>query len=104
MHFRHIVCAAQASSDPCKLDSHAYTCVAETNTLLVAHDDCTISAHAYSGKYEPINDVQIGTVATLWIDPDSGCSYISVIHEVLYFGDRLAETLINPNQLHANGL
>ena len=109
MNLRRIVSCAnkratQESSDCYELDSHTDTCVAGANTLLVAHDDCTVSVHAYSGEYEPINDVKIGTVATLWIDPETGRSYILIIHEALYFGERLPETLINPNQLRANGL
>jgi hypothetical protein len=108
VNLRRFVCAnkrtTQVSSNRCELDSHADTCVAGSNTLLVAHDDCTVSVHPYSGEYAPINDVKIGTVATLWIDPQTGRSYILIIHEALYFGDRLPETLINPNQLRAHGL
>jgi hypothetical protein len=49
-------------------------------------------------------DVQIGTVATLWEDPQSGKSYILIIHEALYLGKVLPDTLLTPNQLRANGL
>ena len=101
MNLRRIVCASkratEASSDRCELDSHADTCVAGSNTLLVSHDDRTVSVHPYSGEYAPIDDVKIGTVATLWVDPKSGRSFILIINEALYFGNRLPETLINPN-------
>jgi hypothetical protein len=92
------------SSNRCELDSHADTCVAGADTLLVAHDDRIVSVHAFSGEHAPINDVQIGTVATLWIHPVTGRSHILVTHEALYLGDRLPETLLNPNQIRANGL
>jgi hypothetical protein len=66
-----IVCATKKritpamSSNCCELDSHAAdTCVAGANTLLVAHDDRTVAVHAFSGEHAPMNDVQIGTVAT----------------------------------------
>ena len=53
-----------------ELDSHADTCVAGRNTLLVSDDGRQVTVHPYSGEYKPIQDVSIATVATLWIHPD----------------------------------
>jgi hypothetical protein len=58
----------------------------------------------YSSEYKPIRDVSIVTVTTMWCNPVSGDCYILVIHEALYFGDRLKTTLLYPNQLRARGL
>jgi hypothetical protein len=88
----------------CELDSHADTCVAGANTLLIAHDDRQVSVHPFSADYTPMSDVQIGTVATLWVHPESGNTYILIIHEALYVGEVLPDTLLTPNQLRANGL
>jgi hypothetical protein len=88
----------------CELDSHADTCVAGAACLLVAHNGQKVSVQPYSSEYKPIRDVPIATVATMWCDPASGECYILVIHEALYFGDRLKTTLLNPNQLRARGL
>ena len=88
----------------CELDSHADTCVAGANTLLIAHDDRQVSVHPFSADYTPMSDVQIGTVATLWVHPESGNTYILIIHEALYLGEDLPDTLLTPNQLRANGL
>ena len=87
-----------------ELDSHADTCVAGRNTLLISDDGRQVTVHPYSGEYKPIQDVSIATVATMWIHPDDGQPYILVIHEALYFGDRVDVTLLNPNQLRANGV
>ena len=87
-----------------ELDSDADTCVAGCNTLLISDDGRQVTVHPYSGEYKPIQDVSIATVATLWIHPDDGQPYILVIHEALYFGDRVDVTLLNPNQLRANGV
>lgn len=88
----------------CELDSHADTCCAGANTLKIHDEGRTVNVHAYAGDYEPISDISVATVATLWTDPKDGSPYILIIHEALYFGDRLAESLLNPNQLRANGL
>ena len=87
----------------CELDSHADTCVAGANTLLIAHDDRKVSVHPFSNDYTPMPDVQIGTVATLWVDPKTNKSYNLIIHEALYLGKVLPDTLLTPNQLRANG-
>jgi hypothetical protein len=87
-----------------ELDSHADTCVAGRNTLLVSDDGRRVTVHPNSGEYKPIQDVSIATVATLWIHPDDGQPYILIIHEALYFGNRVDVTLLNPNQLRANGV
>jgi hypothetical protein len=50
-----------------ELDSHADSCVACRNTLLVYDDGRRVIVHPYSGEYKPIQDVSIATVANLWI-------------------------------------
>jgi len=87
----------------CDLDSHADTCCAGMNCLLIEYDGRVVTVSPYHDEYEPMR-VKIATVATLWEDPRDGQSYILVIHEALYFGDRLKQTLLNPNQMRANGL
>jgi hypothetical protein len=47
-----------------ELDSHANTCVAGRNTLLVSDDGRRVTVLPYSGKYKPIQDVSIATVTT----------------------------------------
>ena len=50
-----------------------------------------------------MKNIPVATVATLWINPSDGQSYILIIHQALYFGDRLNSTLLNPNQMRAYG-
>jgi len=87
-----------------ELDSHADTCVAGCNTLLVSDEGRQVTVHPYSGEYKPIQGVPIATVATMWVHPQNGQPYILIINEALYFGDRVDVTLLNPNQLRANGI
>jgi hypothetical protein len=84
------------------LDSHADTCVAGPNTILIAEDGRVVNVFSYSR--DKTSNVPIATVATLWESPE-GEKLILIIHEALYFGERLkTSTLLTPNQLRANGL
>jgi hypothetical protein len=96
--------AATSSSIRCELDSHADTCVAGNNTLLISHDDQRVSVNAYSDELKPLKGILIATVTTLYEDEKSGDMYILVIHQALYFGDRLQSSLLNPNQMRHAGL
>ena len=87
----------------CELDSHANTCCAGSNMLLITQDEQKVSVHAYSDSIQPITDVPIMMVATLWEDLMSGHSLVLVTREVLFLGEKLRGSLLNPNQLHANG-
>jgi len=99
------VAKASSTDNPtdstCELDSHADTCCAGAgaNTLKIHDEGQTINVHAYTGNYELIPNISVATVATLWRDLKDGSPHILIIHEALYFGDRLAESLLNPNQL-----
>ena len=88
----------------CELDSHADTCVAGANTLYVSDDNRTVTVHPFSDEYKPVQNIPVATVATLWVHTETGQPYILIVHEALYFGDRLqGRTLLCPNQLRLNG-
>jgi hypothetical protein len=48
--------------------------------------------------------VPIATVATAWSDPNTGEGYILIYNEVLFFGNDLDHTLVNPTQLWHNNI
>ena len=89
---------------PCELDSHADTCVAGANTLMIGDDGRKVNVTGFLDELNAGKDIPIATVATMWTDPKDGQQYILIIHEALYFGNRLPNTLLNPNQMRANGL
>ena len=88
------------------MDSHADTSCAGANCLKVAdvHPPRNVDVYGFKDDYAPAWNVPVATVAILWHDPKNGQPYILIIHEALYFGDRMSHTLLMPNQLHANGL
>mmetsp|Transcript_5420 Transcript_5420/g.7995 ORF Transcript_5420/g.7995 Transcript_5420/m.7995 type:complete len:667 (+) Transcript_5420:1119-3119(+) len=53
---------------------------------------------------EPIRNVPIASCATAYDHPALQETLILVFHESLYFGDAMEHSLLNPNQIRANGL
>ena len=82
----------------CNLDSHADTCCSGANCLLIEYEGHVVMVAPYHNEYKPMR-VKITMVTTLWEEPKDRQLYILLIHEALYFGDCLKQTLLNPNQL-----
>ena len=99
-----------SSTDPsgtiayCELDSHVNTCCAGSNTLLIVQSECRVSVCPYTDTYMPIKDVPITTVVTLWEDQMSGHALVLITHKMLFLGEKLQGSLLNPNQLQAHGV
>ncbi len=95
----------QASFARCELDSHADTCALGSNfvPLFFTGRACDVSPYN-ADSYEPERDVPIICGATAWTCQESGQTYILVVNEGLWFGDKLQHTLLNPNQLQYSGV
>eukprot|EP00536_Pseudo-nitzschia_multiseries_P018880 jgi/Psemu1/57794/gm1.57794_g len=85
----------------CELDSHADTTAAGSNMVLLNPDQITthVDVAPFSEEYKPIKKIPIGSCAMAWTNPTSGQVYIIVFHQALYFGDKLKNSLICPNQV-----
>jgi hypothetical protein len=57
----------------------------------------------FLGAYMPLIEVKIASVVTAYNDPITGDTLFLVIHEALYFGDRLPQMLLNQNQIRYHG-
>ena len=90
-----------------ELDTHADTCVAGSNCVVL---DLTGKVAKVSPFCEDdststtFDDIPIATVATAYHCPLTGKTYILVINESLYFGDKMTHSLLCPNQLRAHGV
>ena len=62
---------------------------------------CEVSP--YSDDYEAIKNVPVVCGTTLWTDTVDSQEYILVFNELLWMGDSLTHSPINPNQLRAFG-
>jgi hypothetical protein len=81
----------EASHRPgrCEMDSHANTCVAESNCVNLEYTGRMAEVEAYSPDY-PSMQVPIATVATAYDCPISGTTFVLIINEApFYFGDLL---------------
>ena len=87
----------------CKIDNHADTCCLGSNFIPLYFTGETCDVTPYLDEYEPAKDIPICTGATAYWDIETGGTTILIIHQALWFGDKLKHSLINPNQIRANG-
>ena len=64
--------------------------------------ECDVTA--YRDDYEAITGVRVANIATAWQSPQSGQLYIFLFNKVLWMGDSIDHSLINPNQLRHFGV
>jgi hypothetical protein len=90
----------------CELDSHADTCVAGSNFVLLEHTSKTVDVHNYSKELNVMRDIPIATAtaATVWTKPHTGESYLLVFNQCIFFSNQLKHSLVCPNQLRAHGV
>jgi hypothetical protein len=87
----------------CNLDSHTDTSMAGRGFVMLGDPTSCVTAHGYAREFS-IPDIPIGTAATVWICLNTGQSYLLLVHECLFMGDKLPNTLLCPNQLRSHGL
>ena len=88
----------------CELDSHADTCALGSNFTLLSYTGRECDVSPYNASHEPERNVPIVSAGTSYTCQTSGITYILVIHEALWFGDKLQHSLLNPNQLRFAGI
>ena len=87
------------------MDTHADTCVAGANTVVLDLTGKQVSVTPFcEEEYEPIAEIPIATVATAYDCPDTGKVWVLIINEALYFGSKMTNTLLCPNQLRQHGI
>jgi hypothetical protein len=87
----------------CELDSHADTCVAGANFLAWDFTGTTCEVSPFTDAYESMKDVPVVSAATAWTNDDSGETFILLFHQVLWYGNKLSHSLLNPNQIRHFG-
>ena len=89
---------------PTDIDNHADTICFGKNfrPLFFTSEVCTVSPFL-ENEYDAQNNVQICSAVTA-VDLDSGETILLEAGQGLWFGDRMARSLINPNQLRAFGI
>lgn len=85
-----------------ELDSHADTCCVGDNALVLYYHNRTVSVAPFLHSFGTEDQVPIVTAAIAYDDPITAQTYILIVHQALYFGDKLVHNLINPFQCCLN--
>ena len=86
------------------MDSHADTCCAGANCVRIGDTNHVVRVYPFHQDCEPIQNVPVTSVVTAWDDPNTGDTTLLIIHQALYFGDKMTNTLLCPNQLRDFGV
>ena len=88
----------------CELDSPADTCALGANFVPLHLKGRVCDVAPYNADtYSPERDAPIVSAATAYTNQQSGQTHILIIHDGLWLGEKLANSLINPNQLRFAG-
>jgi hypothetical protein len=85
------------------LDSHADTSCAGSNATVIELTGETVNVYPFSDDLPAMEKVPIASTLTIWESATTGEVWGLVLHEALYFGDRLKGSLLCPNQIRAAG-
>jgi hypothetical protein len=91
-------------SGRCELDSHADTCVAGSNCVILEETNQTVSVSAFTDAHKTFNNVPVITAATAYDDERTGTTYILILGQAIYMADSISNTLLCPNQLRKHGI
>lgn len=87
-----------------EMDTHADTGVAGKNWRPVEYTGEQVEVQPYSKEYAAIRDIPIAKCATVWTDQETGIDWLLLADQMLWFGDRLDHSLLNPNQMREFGI
>ena len=85
-------------------DTNADTCCLGKHCVILESTQRAVDVYAYVKDIAPIVSVPIVSGATDWDDPGTRQTYIMVINEGLYYGNKMDHSLIDPNQIREYGI
>jgi hypothetical protein len=88
----------------CEMDTHADNSVAGANFLIYEFDGTTCEVTPFTNQYQSMKNIPIVSAVMAWTDGETGETIILLFHQVLWYGDKLKHSLINPNQLRHRGI
>jgi len=87
----------------CEMDSHADTCCLGSNFIPIYFTGKICDVAPFLSDLPNQEGIPICSGATAF-ENANGCTYVLIINEALWFGDRMKNSLINPNQVRAFGI
>ncbi len=88
----------------CEIDSHADTCIAGPDCLVLEFTDQVVNVSTYLEQLDTMENIHIVTAATAWDDLATGTTTILILGQALYMGDKVKTTLLCSNQMRAQGI
>jgi hypothetical protein len=95
---------SEVISGICELDSHVDTCVTGVNCVILEVTNQTVNVSAFTDRHDVMNNIPIVTATTALDDAATGVTYILVVGQCIYMGDKMLNSLICPNQLRSFGI
>ena len=87
-----------------EIDNHADTICVGANWIPLHYTGQVVDVGAYLPSYAPEPNIPIATAATAYDHPVTGDTFVLVVNQALYFGDKMGHTsLLNPNQIRYHG-
>jgi hypothetical protein len=80
-----------------EMDTHADTCCAGANWQLLDFTNEVCEVTPFLDSYELVKEVMVARCGTVWTSPNTGCEYLLVGDQMLWFGSQMDHSLINPN-------
>lgn len=87
-----------------ELDSHAGTCGLNDTAYILEYTNRVVEVAPFSASWQAMEEIPIVKAALAYDDPMTGETFILMIGQALYFGDKLKDVLLNPIQMRANGV
>ena len=87
-----------------EVDNHADTSCLGANFRVMEFTEHVVNVQPFSNELQGLENIPIATGATAWDDPDSGRITILIVHQGLWFGRRLDNSLLSPNQCRNFGI
>ena len=71
--------------------------------MVLEYTQRTADVFPYDSSYSPITNVPIVMGVTAWDDPKDNTTWLLIVNEGLFYGDKLDHSLLNPNQIRHFG-
>jgi hypothetical protein len=85
------------------IDTRADTICAGKASCVIEYTDPVCDVSPFTSEYEPMRNIPVAKMATAY-DLYDHETYILVTVQSLYFGDKLENTLLCPNQMWSHGI
>ena len=92
------------TSSRAEIDTRADTICAGKALCVIEYTDQVCDVSPFTSEYEPMRNIPTAKAATAYDHPYDHETYILVTAQSLYFGEKLENNLLCPNQMRSHGI